>query len=117
MREASQSMRLAKWRPQSDVLVELIRRCQSAATKRMKPNMNSFDGAPMDRKCFRHVFQVELGISLSLRELEAIFEQFDRDQSGAVDYRECIHYLFSNLASSAMGRDAKAPPPFSVARR
>ena len=98
-RELSKKKRQAMWQLPEDAVVlrGLIDRLQLAAHKRMRPRMHSFDGAPMDRLHLRQVVQVELGTKLKTVELEAIFETFDRDQSGTVDFQEVVHVLFSGL--------------------
>ena len=65
---------------------------------------------PMARATFKRVVYVELQIMLSGAELECVFDTFDRDRSGLVDYKETIHYLFSDLSSPTK----PLPPPIFV---
>ena len=98
-RELSKKKRQETWQLPEDAVVlrGLIDRLQLAAHKRMKPNMLSFEGAPMERSHLRQVMHVELGTKLKNVELDAIFEIFDRDHSGSVDFQEVVHVLFSDL--------------------
>ncbi len=111
-RRWSQRERQQQWQidPDNVVLQGLVEKFQVAAQKRMKPSLQSFDGAPMDRATFKRVVYVELQIMLSGAELECVFDTFDRDRSGLVDYKETIHYLFSDLSSPTK----PLPPPIFV---
>ena len=97
-RNWSKSQREARWviDPDNAVLQELMRRIQEGAHGRMAPSLSSFDGSPMAPSQFKQVTAVELQVSLSKVELEAIFEHFDRDDSGTIDYKEVVHVLFGS---------------------
>ena len=92
--------RESKWQHEGDdVMRSLMERISSAAHGRMRPNMANFDGAPMDKSELKQIIRVELGTTLSKVELDRIFQTFDHDLSGRINYREVIQHLYSDLGN------------------
>ena len=77
-----------------DVSAELCQRVRIAARARLPPCLNAFAGKQIDRDHLKKLLRCEMNILLDQNEANALFAQFDADNSGLIDYGEVLRFLF-----------------------
>jgi hypothetical protein len=71
-----------------------LEKIKNALTSRIKPNINAFQGQPLNQKGFQKLLKQEIRVTLIGEELTQCFKYFDMDNSGTVDFKEIIHKIY-----------------------
>ncbi len=71
-----------------------LEKIKNALSSRMRPNINAFQGQPLDPKGFQKLLKQEIRVTLIGEELQECFKYFDMDNSGSVDFKEIIHKIY-----------------------